>query len=579
MPILPKVGRRSARIRGVITCLYAVLVLGSITMLYPFGLMISRSFSNKIDRTANEFSLVPQWFFDREVRYQTFLFRKYLFAVDKTDALNRRYGTSHGELADVPLPGIAGREDYLRQRVKDWHQFKALLPPDHLGYFDYLGYVPLLYQRHMQEKFGSIEAYNQAYHEEKKGFQFVAVPVERYDSPIWTPPDTRQMRDWIEFKKTLSPAHRIITAIDPVWQGFLKLKYKFVDRLNSAYGTSYDSFGEIFIPPRVPAGSTQRADWEEFVRTQFPVRYMSFPQEPDRDAAIAKWRAGKIPPEQVVLANPENLYRQFLLDRHGSIPDLNRAHGTEYRSIIEIRPPRMEEDLIEFEDWTLSDFVKQVFWNYAQALNQLFLQKRAFLNTAILCLGAVLSALIVNPLCAYALSRFNLSYAHRILLFCLATMAFPAEVTMIPNFLLMRDLHLLNTYWALILPTMANGFSIFILKGFFDSLPDTLFEAAQLDGASELRMFRDISVPLSAPVLAVIAITTFTLAYGSFMWAFVVCQDPNYWTVMVYVYQLQQTLEYGGLMALLVVTALPTLIVFIFCQRIILRGIVVPTMR
>ena len=132
---------------------------------------------------------------------------------------------------------------------------------------------------------------------------------------------------------------------------------------------------------------------------------------------------------------------------------------------------------------------------------------------------------------------------------------------------------------VLINVTIVVSFSIFILKGFFDSLPDPLFEAAQLDGASELRMFWNISVPLSAPVLAVIAITTFTLAYGSFMWAFIVCQDPNYWTVMVYVYQLQQTLEYGGLMALLVVTALPTLIVFIFCQRIILRGIVVPTMR
>jgi multiple sugar transport system permease protein len=63
------------------------------------------------------------------------------------------------------------------------------------------------------------------------------------------------------------------------------------------------------------------------------------------------------------------------------------------------------------------------------------------------------------------------------------------------------------------------------------------------------------------------------------MWAFIVCQDPDYWTVMVYIYQLQQLLGYGSLMALLVVTALPTLIVFVFCQRIILRGIVVPTMQ
>ena len=579
MPIIPRVGRRSLRTRAVIACLYTALVLGSITMVYPFALMVSRSFSNKLDRTVNEFSLVPGWFLNREVRYQTSIYRKYRFAVDKTDALNRRYGTSYSELAHILLPDISDDEEYVRQRVSDWHEFKASLPHDHLCYFDYVGYVPLRYQRWMQEKFKTIEAYNRAYQEEKKGFQFVAIPVERYDSPLWEPLDTPKVREWMEFKNTIPPADRIITSIDPVWQNFLKLRYKSFDKLNRAFGTGYASFREIFIPPHLPSDNAQRADWEDFARKQFPPRYIRFAKEESRPAAEAKWRAGETPLEEIVLANPENLYREFLLDKYGTLANLSRAHGTDFRSVTQIRPPRMEEDLLEFEDWTWRDFVKQMLWNYAMALDQLFLQKRAFLNTAILCLGTVLCALMVNPLCAYALSRFNLPYANRILLFCLATMAFPAEVTMIPNYLLMRDLHLLNTYWALILPTMANGFSIFILKGFFDSLPDPLFEAAQLDGASELRMFWSISVPLSAPVLAVIAIGSFTIAYGSFMWAFIVCQDPNYWTVMVYVYQLQQTLEYGGLMALLVTTALPTLIVFIFCQRIILRGIVVPTMR
>jgi len=579
MPIIPRVGRRSLRMRIVIASLYGVLILGSITMVYPFTLMVSRSFSNKIDRLENEFSLVPRWFLSREVRYQTFIFRKYRFAIDKTDALNRRYGTSYAELTHVPLPDISHEEEYIRRRVNDWHEFKASLPPDHLCYFDYVGDVPVHYQRRMQEKFKNIKAYNEAYGEEKKGFQHVAIPVERYDSPLWEPLDTPKVRDWMEYKKTISPADRIITSIDPVWQEFLRLKYKEIEQLNRAYGADYASFNKIFLPPRVPSREEQREDWAEFARKQFPPRYVRFPENQDRNVALIQWQAGEIPLEEIVLANPDNLYREFLLDKYRTIANLNKAHGTQFSVVMAVRPPRMEEDLLEFEDWTWRDFLKQVFWNYSMAFEQLFLQKRAFLNTAVLCLGTVLCALIVNPLCAYALSRFNLSYGNRILLFCLATMAFPAEVTMIPNYLLMRDLHLLNTYWALILPTMANGFSIFILKGFFDSLPDPLFEAAQLDGASEFRMFWSIGVPLSGPVLAVIAITTFTLAYGSFMWAFIVCQDPDYWTVMVYVYQLQQLLGYGGLMALLVVTALPTLIVFIFCQRIILRGIVVPTMH
>ena len=127
--------------------------------------------------------------------------------------------------------------------------------------------------------------------------------------------------------------------------------------------------------------------------------------------------------------------------------------------------------------------------NYSLVIQYIGLHGNGVWVTIIYCTLAVLTAIIVNPLCAYALSRYNLSYANMLLLFVLATMAFPAEVSMIPNFLLLKQLNLLNTFWALILPGAANGFSIFLLKGFFDSLPKELYEAGTLDGASELRMF------------------------------------------------------------------------------------------
>ncbi len=189
----------------------------------------------------------------------------------------------------------------------------------------------------------------------------------------------------------------------------------------------------------------------------------------------------------------------------------------------------------------------------------------------------VLGTLTVNPLCAYALSRFNLRATYKILLFLLATMAFPAEVSAIPAFLLIKHLHLLGTYWALILPGIAHGYSIFLLKGFFDSLPKELYEAAMMDGATEMQMYWKITLQLSKPVLAVIALWTFTAAYGSFMWAFLVLQNPKMWTLMVWLYQMQiwapQFLVYAGL----VLAALPTLLVFIFCQNIIMRGIIIPS--
>jgi multiple sugar transport system permease protein len=156
-------------------------------------------------------------------------------------------------------------------------------------------------------------------------------------------------------------------------------------------------------------------------------------------------------------------------------------------------------------------------------------------------------------------------------------MAFPEVVAMIPNFLLLRDLGLLNTFFALLLPSMANGYSIFLLKGFFDSLPKELFEAADIDGANEWQKFWMITMNLSKPILAVIALGAFNAAYSNFMYAFILCQDKDMWTLSVWLYQLQQFSSQGVVYASLMIAAIPTLIIFVLCQNVILRGIVVPT--
>jgi multiple sugar transport system permease protein len=214
--------------------------------------------------------------------------------------------------------------------------------------------------------------------------------------------------------------------------------------------------------------------------------------------------------------------------------------------------------------------------NYRDVWAFITVHGKAARNTLILVLCTVLLTLTINPLAAYALSRYQLPQTYKILLFCLATMAFPAEVTAIPNFLLMKDLHMLNTFWALILPGAANGFSIFLLKGFFDSLPKELYEACELDGASETQMFLRICLPMSTPVLAVIGLGAFMGAYGSFMWAFIVCQDKNMWTLMVWLVQMQSWAPQSMVYAALVLAAIPTLLVFIFAQDIIMRGIIIP---
>ena len=207
--------------------------------------------------------------------------------------------------------------------------------------------------------------------------------------------------------------------------------------------------------------------------------------------------------------------------------------------------------------------------------------KRGFSLIELLVVLSVLATLTVNPLAAYALSRFGLKSAEKVLLFVLATMAFPAAVTAIPGFLLIRDLGLLNTFAALVLPTLANGMSIFILKGFFDGLPRELYEAAAIDGAKEWQIFLKITLPMTTPILAVNALHAFVHAYNSWEWALLVCQKQSHWTLAVWMYQMSQQLgdQPWAVMAGFVLVSIPTALVFITCQKVILRGIVLPSMK
>ena len=225
-------------------------------------------------------------------------------------------------------------------------------------------------------------------------------------------------------------------------------------------------------------------------------------------------------------------------------------------------------------------------WNNATANFRavgdfLFFRGQAVGNTIILVVLALLITLTVNPLAGYALSRFQLRASEKIIVFCLATMAFPAAVSAIPGFLLLRDLGLLNTFAALVLPGAANGMTIFLLKGFFDSLPQELYEAAAIDGAPEWMVFFNISLPLVKPILAVSLLNAFIFYYNGWEWAIIVCQDPRLWTLSVWTYQFYQTQTSNPsmVMAAFIINSIPVLIIFLLCQKIILRGIILPSLK
>ena len=464
---------------------------------------------------------------------------------------------------------------------------------------------------------------------------FTSVKNYAYDLSKWIPAQTTRHVDFIDWVRGLPPEDKLPVTRHYLWTKFLFDKGWDMQRYNAATGAHLTTLLAAPYPTGdVPAEIA--ALREEFVRERWPIRltrlkgdhraaYMKFMQEryptiaslnkvagsdfkswdevphfealpyPHEntlahevksdviDALSAVWRdyAASVSPDQREMLSAEKAYQDFLLKEYGSLETVNQAYGWSYAGLEEIELPIPEADYCDYVTHRLQYCAKFVGFNFGQVVRFIATKGRALWNTAILVLLTIAVTLTVNPLAAYALSRFQLRATPKILLFLLATMAFPPEVAMIPSFLLLRNLGLLNTFGALVLPGLANGFSIFLLKGFFDSLPRELYEAASIDGASELRMFTTITLPLTKPILAVIALGAFLGAYGGFMWAFLVCQNQKMWTLMVWLYQFQQTMAQFPYMtmAALVLASIPTLLVFLTCQNIILRGIIIPTMK
>ncbi|OGV68278.1 MAG: hypothetical protein A3K19_08095 [Lentisphaerae bacterium RIFOXYB12_FULL_65_16] len=314
---------------------------------------------------------------------------------------------------------------------------------------------------------------------------------------------------------------------------------------------------DLPLTPTVP-DEKRSGVWFDFVRTHVPV---------------TEWTIRDTLPDQA--------FQKLALNRHGTLDGVNKAYGLNLTDMRQLQVPYRQAILVTFADYEWKITTSDAFNNYRAVIEHLFRRGTAVRNTLILVILAILITLTVNPLCAYALSRFRLRQTEKIIVFCLTTMAFPAAVSAIPGFLLLRDLSLLNTFAALVLPGAANGMTIFLLKGFFDSLPQELFEAATIDGASEVQVFFMISMPLVKPILAVSMLSAFIAAYAGWEWALIVCQDQRMWTISVWTYQFSQT--FGSqpfvIMAAYVLTSIPVLLVFLFCQNIILRGIILPQMK
>jgi multiple sugar transport system permease protein len=151
----------------------------------------------------------------------------------------------------------------------------------------------------------------------------------------------------------------------------------------------------------------------------------------------------------------------------------------------------------------------------------------------------------------------------------------PATVTMVPNFILLRSLHLIDTYWALVLPPLFSAYGTFMLRQFFMTIPTELEDAAYIDGCNKLGVYRHVMLPLSKPALATLATFVFMGSWNNFMWPLIVTNSAEKKTLPIGLASFQglYNTEWTLLMAASVVFILPVIAVFIFNQRYFVEGI------
>jgi multiple sugar transport system permease protein len=216
--------------------------------------------------------------------------------------------------------------------------------------------------------------------------------------------------------------------------------------------------------------------------------------------------------------------------------------------------------------------------------SKLFAQEgmgRYFANSLFLAVAATLLSLLFNVTAGYAFAKLRFAGRDRIFKLLLGALIIPAQVAMIPLFLLLKNMGLVNSYLGVLIPSAANVFGIFLVRQYALSLPDELLEAARIDGAGELRIFRSIVLPVLAPILVTLAIFTFLGSWNDFMWPLIVLTDKELYTLPVAVASLsgEHVQDTELMMAGAVLTILPVLALFLSLQRYYIRGLLAGSIK
>ncbi len=206
---------------------------------------------------------------------------------------------------------------------------------------------------------------------------------------------------------------------------------------------------------------------------------------------------------------------------------------------------------------------------------------RYFVNSGVIAATVTVLSLLVNSMAGYAFAKLRFRGRDRLFRVMAAGLVVPVQVSMLPLFLLMKQLGLINTYAGVIIPSLASIFGIFLVRQYAVSIPDDLLDAARIDGAGELRIYRSIVLPTIVPILATLAIWTFLSTWNDFMWPLIVLSDESRYTLPVALANLsgEHVQDTELMMAGSVLTILPVMLVFLFLQRYYVQGVMVGSVK
>lgn len=222
----------------------------------------------------------------------------------------------------------------------------------------------------------------------------------------------------------------------------------------------------------------------------------------------------------------------------------------------------------------LPSFKAEVFFNYQEVLGRIPLIK-AMLNSLSYIVVVIVLGLIVNSMAGYAFARLDFPHKNLIFSMLLAVMVIPAQTVMLPQFSIIYKMGLSNSYLALILPAIASPMYIFLFRQNFLGIPESIEEAAKLDGASALRIFFQLIMPLAKPIYATVTILVFIALWNDFVWPVMVISDTGKQTIQMALSSLFSIspVNYGNVMAGLTIVTIPVLAIFLALQKYYVAGI------